>query len=490
MKTFFYPIFPSDFMKFRLLLVLLLLPLFWIGISNSHDWGDDYAQYLLQSKNLIENRPQTNSDLVFAEGQLPYAIIAYPVGFPALLAPVYSTFKLFIPPYLYLQTLILILSAVLLFDYLKRSFDIKLSLLIAIFYAYNIISQILKMEILSEFPFTLILLLIVLSLGSKDKRAFLFAGILSGFLMSFRVSGLVILPAVFGWILFMQKEIPIQKRLLNFGVFSSLAIAVFIILNCILFDIDIRNFVQFYSGQFEANRMRVPSNFVGFFEKIAAAFIPTFTSVIITILILILTITGFYKKFKEKEVAEWFFICYLLLIVLYPYSSSGLRFIYPVLPFILIYFVKGFQTFYHLLSSKDRSFSILTIIFSVSIILSYKVLNSLPPADGPYANDARAMLNFIRNETPADAIVLFSRARAINLYSERRSTFLIQHKNEQENLANLRALSCDYVLYPDERSGAFNQSLQDFLMINKSEFDTIYKENRYLLLKMKAVNHP
>ena len=175
MKTFFYPIFPSDFMKFRLLLVLLLLPLFWIGISNSHDWGDDYAQYLLQSKNLIENRPQTNSDLVFAEGQLPYAIIAYPVGFPALLAPVYSTFKLFIPPYLYLQTLILILSAVLLFDYLKRSFDIKLSLLIAIFYAYNIISQILKMEILSEFPFTLILLLIVLSLGSKDKRAFLFA---------------------------------------------------------------------------------------------------------------------------------------------------------------------------------------------------------------------------------------------------------------------------------------------------------------------------
>ena len=256
MKTFFYPIFPSDFMKFRLLLVLLLLPLFWIGISNSHDWGDDYAQYLLQSKNLIENRPQTNSDLVFAEGQLPYAIIAFPVGFPVLLAPVYSTFKLFIPPYLYLQTLILILSAVLLFDYLKRSFDIKLSLLIAIFYAYNIISEILKMEILSEFPFTLVLLMIVLTLGTKDKRAFLIAGILRGILMSFRVSGLVILPAVFGWILFMQKEIPIQKRLLNFGVFSSLAIAVFIILNCILFDIDIRNFVQFYSGQFEANRMR------------------------------------------------------------------------------------------------------------------------------------------------------------------------------------------------------------------------------------------
>ena len=121
MKTFFYPIFPSDFMKFRLLLVLLLLPLFWIGISNSHDWGDDYAQYLLQSKNLIENRPQTNSDLVFAEGQLPYAIIAYPVGFPALLAPVYATFKLSISPYLYLNTLILILSAILLFDYLKTS---------------------------------------------------------------------------------------------------------------------------------------------------------------------------------------------------------------------------------------------------------------------------------------------------------------------------------------------------------------------------------
>ncbi len=474
-------------MKFRLLLVFLLLPLFWIGISTTHDWGDDYAQYFLQSKNLIENVPQTNTDLVFAEDELPYAIVAYPVGFPIILAPLYSIYGLYIPPYLYLNSIILILTALMLFDYLKKTFDVKLSLLIAIFFSYNIISMILKMEILSEFPFTLILLAIIVCLKSDNRRSFLLAGLLGGILISIRISGLVILPAVFCWLMITQRQISMHKRLLDFGIFTALTVAVFCILNSLLFNIDISNFLGFYSGQFESNRLMIPSNFFAFFEKIAAVFIPTFSSVIITMLFLVLIITGFYKKLKEKGAAEWFFIFYLLLIAIYPYSSSGLRFLYPVMPFVLIYFVKGFQTIYLLLITKDKSFLILTIIFCTSIILSNKILNAFPETDGPYANDARVALKFIRNETPKESIVLFSRARAMNLYGQRKSTFLIQHKTEKENLANLKNLNCDYIFYADERSGAFNQSLQDFLMINKSEFDTIYKEDRYLLLKMKVV---
>ena len=144
-------------MKNRLLLFLFLLPLLWVGTSNSHDWGDDFSQYLLQAKNLIQDRPQTNQELVFAEGELPYAIVAYPVGFPILLAPFFDYFGLYIPPYLLLNACFIILTTLFLFDYIKRSFDIKYSFLIAIFFAYNLISLVLKKEILSEFPFTLLL---------------------------------------------------------------------------------------------------------------------------------------------------------------------------------------------------------------------------------------------------------------------------------------------------------------------------------------------
>lgn len=472
-------------MKFRLLLLLLLLPLLWIGIDNSHDWGDDFAQYLLQAKNMVSDLPQTNSKLVFAEGELPYAIVAYPVGFPCILAPLYSISGLYIPPYLYLNTAFLILTSLLFFDYLKRFFDVKTSLLITIFFSYNIISILLKSEILSEFPFTFVLIAIVFLLKADRQKSFLWIGILGGILISIRVSGLVILPAIFFWILIMEKQVELPKKLLRFGIFLSLSVAVFLTLNTIIFDIDIRNFFTFYTSQFESNRMMVPSNFFAFFEKFSAVFLPNFKSALITIPVIGIIVTGYFNKLKERQPAEWIFIFYLLLIVFYPYSSSGLRFIYPVLPFILIYFVKGFQIFCKLLLSNDRSFAILTIIFGCSIVISAKVLNFLPKNDGPYATDARSALNFIRKETPKDAIVLFSRARAMNLYGNRKSTFLIQNKNESNNFEILKKLNCDYILYADERSGAFNQSLQDFLIVNKSEFDTIYKVDRYLLLKMK-----
>ena len=124
-------------MKNRLLLFLFLLPLLWVGTSNSHDWGDDFSQYLLQAKNLIQDRPQTNQELVFAEGELPYAIVAYPVGFPILLAPFFDYFGLYIPPYLLLNAFFIILTTLFLFDYLKSSFDIKYSFCISPRIFYN-----------------------------------------------------------------------------------------------------------------------------------------------------------------------------------------------------------------------------------------------------------------------------------------------------------------------------------------------------------------
>lgn len=477
-------------MKNRLILLLLLLPLFRIGISNSHDWGDDFAQYLLEARNMVDSRPQTNHELVLAGGELPYAIVAYPVGFPILLAPLFDKFGLYIPPYLLLNTVFIILTTLLLFDYLKRSFDVKYSFLIAIFFAYNLISIVLKKEILSEFPFTLALISILLMLKSGARKSFVTAGLLAGFMISVRFSGIVILPAIWGWQLLTQRQILLKKRLLDCTIFSALAVAVFYLLNVALFEIDIRNFVGFYVEQFGSNRLMLPSNFFSFFQKTAEAIFPPLQSTIWTILLLSIILTGFYKKFKEDHPAEWFFVFYLMLIIVYPYASSGLRFIYPVLPFLIIYLAKGIQTIYHFITSKDNSFTLLTIIFSLSILLSLRMFFSLPTADGPYSIDAHSAFNYIQTNTPDNSVVLFSRARALNLYAERKSTFLVQHKSELENLTILKNLKCDYVLYADERSGAFNQSLQDFLTINKSEYDTIYKVDRFLLLKIKSADLP
>lgn len=161
----------------------------------------------------------------------------------------------------------------------------------------------------------------------------------------------------------------------------------------------------------------------------------------------------FLQKVQRRSPGRMVFRFYLMLIIVYPYASSGLRFIYPVLPFLIIYLAKGIQTIYHFITSKDNSFTLLTIIFSLSILLSLRMFFSLPTADGPYSIDAHSAFNYIQTNTPDNSVVLFSGDPEHWIYMpKRKSTFLVQHKSELENLTILKNLKCDYVLYAIERS--------------------------------------
>jgi hypothetical protein len=74
----------------------------WVGIAvaiapavlaactlrDGHAWGDDFAQYLVHTRNLVEGKPYGELGFIRA----PIHAIAYPPGFPLLLAPVYWVF--------------------------------------------------------------------------------------------------------------------------------------------------------------------------------------------------------------------------------------------------------------------------------------------------------------------------------------------------------------------------------------------------------------
>ena len=70
---------------------LLCLPVLFINIKDTHDWGDDPAQYIHQAKNIVDGKPQSETGYIFNEDNF-LDPKAYPVGFPLLLAPVYCFF--------------------------------------------------------------------------------------------------------------------------------------------------------------------------------------------------------------------------------------------------------------------------------------------------------------------------------------------------------------------------------------------------------------
>ena len=68
------------------ILLLFLIPLFFINIKSSHDWGDDFAQYIHQAKNISEGISQNETGYIYNPDIAVLGPQAYPIGLPMILA--------------------------------------------------------------------------------------------------------------------------------------------------------------------------------------------------------------------------------------------------------------------------------------------------------------------------------------------------------------------------------------------------------------------
>src|SRR4030095_8281697 len=75
------------------LLISLAAPAF-INIRYDHDWGDDFAMYILEAKHIALGIPLSNLEFVYDPVTSWGGPPAYPVGFPLMLAPIYYFFGL------------------------------------------------------------------------------------------------------------------------------------------------------------------------------------------------------------------------------------------------------------------------------------------------------------------------------------------------------------------------------------------------------------
>ena len=65
--------------------IACLLPLLFLNIKDTHDWGDDFAQYLIEAKNISQGLPLAQSGYVENPGYI-LGPNCYPPGFPLIIA--------------------------------------------------------------------------------------------------------------------------------------------------------------------------------------------------------------------------------------------------------------------------------------------------------------------------------------------------------------------------------------------------------------------
>lgn len=175
---------------------------------------------------------------------------------------------------------------------------------------------------------------------------------------------------------------------------------------------------------------------------------------------------------------------YALVIVL-PYQQ-GLRYIYNILPFIILYVTFGVRFAFRLIRSNDEvknalkiaagTLAVLFLVFTYSTKFSAGIQNikngRQPDAKDPYSSYATETYRYIQNNVSEEETIIFFKPRALYLNTGRLSivTDINGHRFEE----------ADYFLYYEYGTG-----MQSRIMKNHSDsLEPVFSNKKFILYKI------
>ena len=413
-------------------------------LTRGHFWGDDFAAYISQAKSILAgNMDEFVAVNTFTVTQSSHQIgpAAYPWGFPLMLTPVYALIGLS-PLALKLPGLASYLAFLLVFFFLiKRRFTLTENLLAVSLFAFNPGLLLFLDNIISDIPFlffsTLAILLADLYTHATDRKrrltlaAFSGAAIFAAFFV--RTQGLILLGSVllFQGIYYLgQRE---QRRQLITD--SIVIMAVFGILwgiTSLIFPGGQTSYLALYAG---FSMVTLTGNLVAYSQVFEEFFATLPAHALFFYIFAVLFFIGLVVRLK----ADLLFVLYiaLYLIVLWTWPEwQGYRFLFPMLPFFIYFAIQGIKVTLNKLSeNKKANFQKGANIFLLIIVgvfaynagtNAYGNLRTNREINGPFDPFSMETYDFIKNNTPANSVIVFFKPRAMHLMTDRKSLALTE----------------------------------------------------------------
>lgn len=412
--------------------VVLFVPLLFLGTRSSHDWGDDFAQYIHQAGNIVHGIPQSETGFVYS--QVNYiGPQAYPAGFPLLLAPVYALSGNNITAFTTYISLIYIVLGLLMLIFYRQLFSWITALVLTIIFLYNPQMIIFKREVMSDIPFTALMVLnfiLYLKYKSGNAKNLLLPALVTGFMLAVRPAGIVFVAAMAMDMLvtFARRKITLTNFALRCSILTLVPVIIYFIINSLIFRVpsggSIRDYLLFYySGNF---LQIIPQNLAHHIEVFMYLYVPQAGalrafSILLGAIMVSMTLLGFIKRlFDGPEVIEWFFIFYLVMLLFFPNNYSAFRLMVPLGFIFLFYAATGLKTIQPI--SQIPAFKKSVVSGALILLLFIPGLLSIARSgentlEGPQQASAVETFDYMRKNIPAGAVVVFAKPRALALYA-------------------------------------------------------------------------
>ncbi|HUE99529.1 MAG TPA: hypothetical protein VMN99_09755 [Anaerolineales bacterium] len=479
----------KDKIIFGIILVSLILG---AGtLRSGHEWGDDWAWYVLQAKSIWEGTTDEFieiSDFTNYQSTSHLGPLAYPWGYPLILTPFYalngiSPLTLKIPGLLLYSGFLFVL-----YLFSRSRLTLPESLILVSLFAFNPMLLLFTDQILSDIPF-LFFSTLTLYLVTRDEPrgwwhyAFIGASI---FCTTFlRATGLLLLGCFlaveFFRLVAQRTDREAVKRIVINSVIVCAVFAALWILNAAIFP----GGGESYLTQYENLTADLVRDFIGLYFRIFAWFFGVEPGwKFLYYIVLLFALLGAWIRRKHEPFLLWFFVVWMLVHVTYPYWQ-GPRYIFPLLPIFIYFAFQGMKFIIGKLPEKNQltgqrvfyGFWLLIIgyflVYSASSV--YVNLKEDRQINGPFDPFSMEVYDYIKRKAPPDSVLIFYKARVMRLMTDYPSIMI----NKCDGM-----LKGDYLIL-SKKVGENNQVPPDQIKACNLPLDKELENRRFIIYKIE-----
>lgn len=474
----------DSFFSFILLISLVLGASI---LTRGHEWGDDFASYIMQAQSILNGSTdefiEHNTFTIF-ESSIQIGPVAYPWGYPLALTPALllkgvHALTLKLPGLIFFEGFLICLYLLI-----KTRLTQTESLLLVSLFAFNPTLIRFLDYIISDIPFMFavfltLLLIVKLEAGYRTWMYILLgAAIFAAFFI--RTTGIILLSSFLIyqiWLFFQEKERRkehVKNTLLTTAVFTVLWLV-----SSLIFPNGQGSYLQQLDGlTLETLFINIHDYFFLFVQFFGSN--PAWTY--IYLILAVFFMTGIWTQRKTDQILILFFVLYLATMLIWP-EWQGIRFIFPLLPIFIYFSFNGLLASVRTLPKKQRAtgktgvylfwLMIAGIFLFDSGISAYTNLKNERMINGPFDSFSDEMFNYIKADTLDDSVIVFFKPRAMRLFTDRDSIMSLECN---------RLLLGDYVAL--HKTWEYSQILPGEIQNCNIPMDLVFENRRFLVYEI------
>jgi 4-amino-4-deoxy-L-arabinose transferase-like glycosyltransferase len=457
-----------------------------VTLREGHIWDDDAAMYILHARNIAEGRAYADTGYIFNPEYPNLGPVAYPPGFPLLLAPIWAARGLDLNAMKMVGVGMFAASLALLYALFRKHLKEPECLVLIAIVGFCPFLWAHKDFVSSDLPFLAVLFSAMLAIdraysqGSPPQLWFAIpAGLLIAAACSVRWVGMVLLPSLiaYDWLR--------TRRLSTFAAAAcAVAVAVGITQTAILhsappalFRIDPRLVV--------ANTRAYLDEFTwlwraGEHPVVARAFCGA-----------VLVIAGwrFLARFRPVSglrITELFMVFYAGVLLIY--QANEARFLFPLYPLCVALAIEGIGLLLRKLPARIGIALALTLAaaWGLAAVAEYRVLNWGPIRESFLDQDFLRLTDFVNRNGRQTDILLFRKPRMLCLLTGRRAATYAHTPGLGEFV---HTLPVSYVIAANSPAGTFSSDanfLWPYIEAHAGSLQLAYRNSGYSVYRVLA----